>query len=102
MTVSGTTYKVAGSSKVTYTAKKKATATVTVPATVKVNGKTYKVTTIAANAFTGNKKMKKITVGKNIDTIGKNAFKNCQNPSPQKMVKQKGQSKSNLSKSSGN
>ena len=97
MTVSGTTYKVAGSSKVTYTAKKKATATVTVPATVKVNGKTYKVTTIAANAFTGNKKMKKITVGKNIDTIGKNAFKNCKKPSPQK-----GQSKSNLSKSSGN
>ena len=77
VTVSGTTYKVADGSKVTYTAKKKATATVTVPATVKVNGKTYKVTTIAANAFTGNKKMKKITVGKNIDTIGKNAFKNC-------------------------
>ena len=62
----------------------------------------FEVTTIAANAFTGNKKMKKITVGKNIDTIGKNAFKNCKNPSPQKRVKQKGQSKSNLSKSSGN
>lgn len=77
VTVSGNTYKVNSGSKVTYTAKKKNTATVTVPATVKIKGKTYKVTAIGANAFKGNKSVKKITVSKNITKIGKSAFSGC-------------------------
>lgn len=52
-----------------------------IPATVKVtvNGKkvTYKVTSIKNNAFKNNKKVKQVTVSKNIKKIGKNAFKNC-------------------------
>ena len=51
----------------------------TIPATVKISGITYKVTSIDPNAFKGNKKLSKITIGKNITSIGKNAFKNCKN-----------------------
>lgn len=54
-------------------------ATVTVPATVKVSGVTYKVTSIAKNAFKNNKKLKKVTIGANIMTIGANAFAGCKN-----------------------
>lgn len=54
-------------------------ATVTVPASVKVGGVTYKVTSIAKNAFKNNKKLKKVTIGANITTIGANAFAGCKN-----------------------
>ena len=47
---------------------------VSVPATVKVNGKTLKVTKVAANAFTG-KKIRTVTIGKNVNKLSKNAFK---------------------------
>lgn len=50
---------------------------VKIPGTVKQNGVTYKVTSIAPGAFSGCSKLKKITIGKNITSIGKNAFKNC-------------------------
>ena len=48
----------------------------TVPATVKsANGKyTFKVTAIANKAFKGDKKLKKVVIGKNVQTIGKSAF----------------------------
>ena len=51
--------------------------TVTIPATVKINGVTYKVTKIADNAFKNNKTVTKVTMGSNIKTIGKNAFYKC-------------------------
>ena len=44
---------------------------------MKIGGKTYKVTSIAAEAFKGNKKLKKVTIGKNIQSIGKEAFYGC-------------------------
>lgn len=50
---------------------------VVIPASVKISGKKYKVTEIAKNAFKGNKKITKITIGKNVSRIGKNAFKGC-------------------------
>lgn len=37
------------------------------------------MTGIAANAFKGNKKLKSVTIGKNVKTIGKNAFNGCKN-----------------------
>ncbi len=59
---------------VTYSAPaKKSVTSVTVPDTVKIKGKKYKVTAIKANAFKNNKKLKKITIGKNIKAIGKKA-----------------------------
>ena len=51
--------------------------TVTVPLEVTIDGVTYKVTSIAGNAFKGTKKIKKIVIGSNIISIGKNAFAGC-------------------------
>ena len=51
--------------------------TVTIPATITVNGIKYKVTGIAKDAFKNNKYIKKITIGKEIKTIGANAFYKC-------------------------
>lgn len=51
--------------------------TVTVPATVKVNGVTYKVTSIAANACKKNTKLTKVTIGSNVTSIGSSAFNGC-------------------------
>lgn len=48
-----------------------------VPEIVTIDGITYKVTSIAVNAFKGNKKITKVTIGKNILKIGKNAFSGC-------------------------
>ncbi len=77
---SGTTkakYKVTSKTAVTYKTTSVTGKTAKVPATVKINGKSYKVTKIAASAFSGKKKLTKVTVGKNVTTIGKKAFLNC-------------------------
>ncbi len=57
--------------------KKKST--VSIPATVKIDGIAYKVTSIAKNAFKGNRSIKKLTIGKNVAKIGKQAFNGCKN-----------------------
>ncbi len=57
--------------------KNKNKTSVTIPATVKIDGNIYKVTEIAANAFENNKKLKTVIVGKNVKRIGKQAFYNC-------------------------
>jgi len=44
---------------------------------VRLGGKTYRVTGIAASAFKGNKKITSVSVGKNVETIGNNAFAGC-------------------------
>lgn len=45
-----------------------------IPATVKINGKVCKITSIAANAFRKCSKLKKVVIGKNVTAIGKNSF----------------------------
>lgn len=55
---------------------KKAT-NVTIPDTINVDGVTYKVTSVAANAFKNNKKLKNITIGINVEKIGNKAFYKC-------------------------
>ncbi len=50
---------------------------VTVPNAVSVNGVTYQVTSVAPKAFAKNKKLKSVIIGKNVTSIGKDAFKNC-------------------------
>ena len=47
-----------------------------IPAIEQFNGKTYKVTGIAAGAFK-NSKVKEVSIGANVKTIGKDAFKGC-------------------------
>ena len=51
--------------------------TITIPATITVGDTTYKVTSIAKNAFKNNKNITKVTIGKNVKTIGAGAFYNC-------------------------
>jgi len=81
-TVNKSVYKVTKSSltsgTVTYVSSenKKATS-ITIPAAVKIDGVTFKVTAIEKNAFKGNKKIKTITIGKNVTKIGDNAFYKC-------------------------
>ena len=50
---------------------------INIPATIKVNGLTYKVTNIAAKAFKQNKKLQSVTVGANVKSISSNAFFKC-------------------------
>lgn len=51
--------------------------TIKIPATVKIDGVTYRVTSIAKNAFKGNHYLTKVTIGKNVKKIGVNAFYKC-------------------------
>ena len=53
---------------------KKNIAALNVPATVKYNGMTFKVTSVAKNAFKNKKKLKSVTIGKNVKSIGAGAF----------------------------
>ncbi len=48
-----------------------------IPDKVKIGDITYRVTSIADNALKGNKKITKVTVGKNVTKIGKRAFMDC-------------------------
>ena len=52
------------------------TAKAVIPSSEKYNGKSYKVTEIAPAAFQ-NSKVKEVSIGANVKTIGKNAFKGC-------------------------
>ena len=68
---------VSASAKTAKLVKGKDTANVTVN-TVSYNGNTYKIVEISAKAFSGcKKKLKKVTLGANVEIIGKNAFKGC-------------------------
>ena len=51
--------------------------TVTIPNTITVNGISYKVAEVGANAFKNNKKVKKVTIGANVDKIANKAFNKC-------------------------
>ena len=48
-----------------------------IPVTITIDGHIYKVTAIGDRAFKNNKKLKSVTIGKNIKKIGKEAFRNC-------------------------
>lgn len=79
VTVGKTSYKVMKNNTVEFTKMSAVSGTVTIPATVKINGKTYKVTSVAAKAFKNNKKVRKVVIGKNITKIGAEAFRGCKN-----------------------
>lgn len=71
-------YKVKTATTVELTQVKNQAATaLTVPSTVTLSGKTYKVTSIAANAFKNNKKLKRVTISGYVTTIGAGAFQSC-------------------------
>ncbi len=77
-------YKVTSASKNTVSAvglktagKKKTIKKIIIPATIKIQGKSYRVTTVGDSAFKGCTKATSITVGTNVTSIGKNAFNGC-------------------------
>lgn len=73
-------YQILDASKMTATLacpNKKTITKVTVPATVVINGKTYTVTEVKANAFKDCSKLKTVTVKGNVTKIGKQAFSGC-------------------------
>ena len=73
-TVAGASYKVVSAKAHTVAlVKAKNVKSVSVPATVKISGKSCKVIQVAAKAFTG-KKIRKVTVGKNVKKLDKYAF----------------------------
>ena len=78
--VSYTVIGVGGDASVAYKklSDKKATS-VTIPSTVTIDGVEYKVTEIYANAFKNNTKLKKVTIGVNIEKVGSKAFYKCKN-----------------------
>lgn len=77
-TVAGCQYKVTkAGAEVSLIKTNKKAKRVTIPAVIKVNGVTYKVTSIGAKAFNGSKKLSKVTVGTTIKKISNNAFFKC-------------------------
>lgn len=71
-------YKVTGTSTVSVAKVKDNKMTkAKVPKTVKIGGKTFKVTAIGSNAFKGNKKITSIEIGDNVKVIGVSALEGC-------------------------
>lgn len=56
--------------------KKKSLKKINIADKVTIDGNTYNVTSIAKNAFKGNKKVTQVTIGKNVTKIGAGAFAN--------------------------
>ena len=77
ITVKGYTYKVKNASEVIFMGvKNKKAKTITIPAKVKLNGKYYKVTELAAKSLKGVQ-AKTIVIGSQVKVIGKSAMQNC-------------------------
>ena len=60
-----------------YAPAKKTLTSVSIPATVKINGYTFQVTAIGNKAFAGCTKLKSVKIGAKVTTIGKEAFSGC-------------------------
>lgn len=74
MVYKGHTYTLTSlASKTVSFTKAKNTATVTVPATISINGVSFKVTQVGTKAFSGSN-IKTITVGSNVTTINTKSF----------------------------
>lgn len=52
---------------------------VTIPETIKIDGKKYKVTKIESQAFKSITKVTEVTIGENVISLGREAFANCSN-----------------------
>ncbi len=81
-TSGGLSFKVTKASKNAFEVQvlkstKKTLKKLTIPGTVKYNKQTFKVTSVGANAFKNNSKLKTVTIGKNVKFVGKKAFYGC-------------------------
>lgn len=83
-TANGITYKVtkvenAKNAQVTITSLDKKKSSIIIPDYITINGVKCKVVTIKKKALYKRTKLKKLTIGKNIQTIEDNAFNGCKN-----------------------
>ncbi len=71
-------YKITGADTVAFAGvKNNKTKKVTIGKSVKIGGKTFKITSIANNALAKKNKVTSVTIGENVTKIGKNAFYKC-------------------------
>ncbi len=74
-------YKITGTGKnrtAEYTkSTRKNPSSISVPTSVKLNGKNYKVTSVGKAALKNSKKLKTVKLGKNVKKIGQQAFYGC-------------------------
>lgn len=75
--VTSVTKKQNGNVQVCGFAKEKKAATIVIPSTITINGKKFKVTSIAPKAFLKNKTVKKVVIGDNVKVVGTKAFYNA-------------------------
>lgn len=75
--VTSVTKKQNGNVQVCGFAKGKKAATIVIPSTITINGKKFKVTSIAPKAFLKNKTVKKVVIGNNVKIVGTKAFYNA-------------------------
>ena len=77
-TVGAYKYKITNKSEVAFVGLKKATTKkVVIAGTVKIGGKTFKVTSIADGALQKKTKVTSVIIGATVKKIGKNAFNGC-------------------------
>ena len=75
--VTSVTKNQTGTVQISGFAKGKKAATIAIPSTITINGKKFKVTSIAPKAFLKNKTVKKVVVGNNVKVVGTKAFYNA-------------------------
>ncbi len=77
VTVKNGVYEISGNTAIFVKPKKTTLTGLVIADTVKADGTTYKVTEIKASACKNMKKLSTLTIGKNVKTIGRNAFSGC-------------------------
>lgn len=77
VTADGQSYTVTGDATVAFAKPETATDKVTIPDSITVDGHSYKVTAVNDNAFKNDKTITEVVIGKNVKTIGNNAFSGC-------------------------
>ncbi|MCI8307458.1 MAG: leucine-rich repeat protein, partial [Lachnospiraceae bacterium] len=70
-------YVVSGKTAVVTGAVKKNVTKVNIPASVKWNKTSFKVSNVSDRAFKNYKKLKNVIIGKNVSTLGKESFSGC-------------------------
>ena len=70
-------YKITAAKEVAVTGLAKVTDTLTIPSSVTISGKVYKVTAIQDKAFYRNEDIVKVTIGNYVTNVGKYAFYQC-------------------------
>lgn len=76
-TKDGCEYVVGFDGKATLKTGNKNASMISIPASISIKGKKYPVTSIADKAFYKSKNLTKVTIGKNVTSIGKSAFSGC-------------------------